>query len=221
MFRFLLAYVASICLPLPIAAQSAAGAARTSTAQEAAAPDQTAWQEAARSRYSDGAWERAIQSGRIDSWSTGTALYLPGSAHHAPDPTLADIPDSDSPLVDFAATLVGRRYRYGSSRGEFDCSGLVKHVFAEFGVELPRSSRQQFRVGHRIGRDELQAGDLVFFSSGRSGVISHVGIYAGDDLFVHAARRAGRVRVSSLSEAYFAARYAGARRVCSAPAVNC
>jgi peptidoglycan DL-endopeptidase LytE len=109
--------------------------------------------------------------------------------------------------------LIGVRYRCGASgNGAFDCSGLVKSLFSKFNIDLPRSSKEQFKQGQKISKDDLQVGDLVFFSSGGSQP-THVGIYVGDDKFLHAARKARKVIVSDLSKIWYTMRYIGARRV--------
>ena len=123
------------------------------------------------------------------------------------------LPQGDgSPVLESVARLLGRPYRFGSDDWAFDCSGLVRHVFAAADIDLPHSAQAQFARGERVDRDDLQPGDLVFFRSYRHH-IAHVGIYVGDDKFVHAASRAGRVQVDSLRESYYARHYAGARRL--------
>lgn len=117
-------------------------------------------------------------------------------------------------LINSALSLQGIRYSWGgTSRNGFDCSGFVQYVFRQHGVRLPRTSREQARVGSAVPRDSLRAGDLVFFiTRGRS--ISHVGIYIGNNRFVHASSGGGRIRVDAL-QGYYSRRYAGARRVSS------
>jgi cell wall-associated NlpC family hydrolase len=134
-------------------------------------------------------------------------------AKRSPLPPHFAVPQGDgSPVVSAAVQLLGRPYRFGADRGAFDCSGLVRRVFAEVGIDLPHSARAQFALGDHVSRDDLEPGDLVFFHSSHR-YATHVGIYLGDDMFVHAAAHSGRVRVDSLDEAYFARRYLGARRL--------
>lgn len=117
--------------------------------------------------------------------------------------------------IDQAVDLLGIRYRRGGSSPEagFDCSGFVSHVFSEgLGLVLPRSSREMSQSGAAINRDQLRPGDLVFFDTMRK-AFSHVGIYLGDDQFVHAPRSGGRVRIEDLRQSYWAKRFNGARRV--------
>ena len=120
---------------------------------------------------------------------------------------------NNSSLVQTAMSLRGCKYRTGgTSRGGFDCSGFTRYVFAKYGVSLPHNSKAQASVGKPISKSQLAPGDLVFFHTYRSG-ISHVGIYIGDNKFVHAARYGRGVRVDSLGSSYYAPRYRGARRV--------
>jgi cell wall-associated NlpC family hydrolase len=115
-----------------------------------------------------------------------------------------------SSLTRSAMRFLGTPYAFGgtSTRG-FDCSGYVQHVFAMMGVHLPRTADAQYDVARKIA-GAMRPGDLVFFQTYTTGV-SHVGIYLGNDRFVHAA--SGGVMVSSLHESYWAARYLGAKRV--------
>jgi cell wall-associated NlpC family hydrolase len=117
--------------------------------------------------------------------------------------------------IDQAMDLLGIRYRRGGSSPEagFDCSGFVSHVFREgLGLILPRSSKEMSKSGEAISRDELRPGDLVFFNTMRH-AFSHVGIYLGDNQFVHAPRSGGRVRIEDLRAGYWVKRFNGARRV--------
>ncbi len=117
--------------------------------------------------------------------------------------------------LDGALDLVGIRYRRGGSSPEsgFDCSGFVGHVFREgLGLYLPRSAKEMSHKGEVVSRHELQPGDLVFFNTMRH-AFSHVGIYLGDNRFVHAPRTGGRVRVEDMSQHYWLKRFNGARRL--------
>lgn len=117
--------------------------------------------------------------------------------------------------IDHALDLLGIRYRRGGNSPEagFDCSGFVSHVFREgLGLILPRSSKEMSKAGEIVARDELKPGDLVFFNTMRS-AFSHVGIYLGDNQFVHAPRAGGRVRIEDLRDNYWVKRFNGARRV--------
>jgi cell wall-associated NlpC family hydrolase len=116
-----------------------------------------------------------------------------------------------STIVENAQSLLGVPYVFGgTSRNGFDCSGLTQYVFKGSGISLPRTSYDQFGVGTAVNRDQLQSGDLVFFTTYAKGA-SHVGIYIGGNRFIHAG--SSGVQTTSLSDSYYSARYLGARRV--------
>jgi cell wall-associated NlpC family hydrolase len=118
-------------------------------------------------------------------------------------------------VLDKAVDMLGIPYRFGGNNPEsgFDCSGFVRHVFLSgLGLILPRSSFEQSKAGQVIPANELKPGDLVFFNTMRR-AFSHVGIYLGNDQFVHAPRTGDRIRVDNLSDSYWMQRFNGARRV--------
>jgi len=112
-----------------------------------------------------------------------------------------------------AERFVGIPYEWGGNNvvEGMDCSGFVRAVYNLCGVNIPRTSREQFRAGENVGWDDLKDGDLVFFGSSAD-AINHVGVFVGNGRFVHAPRRGDEIKVSSLSEAYFAKKFVGARR---------
>lgn len=100
----------------------------------------------------------------------------------------------------------------GTSPRGFDCSGFVQYVYRQYGYSLPRTADAQAAAGRSVARKDLKPGDLVYFASG--GSINHIGIYVGNGKFIHSSSpRSGGVIYSSLSEDYYAARYAGATRI--------
>lgn len=114
-----------------------------------------------------------------------------------------------------AMSLIGIRYKYGGTTPEngLDCSGLVRYLFKEaWGKELPRTSEEISRVGEKIDSHELQPGDLVFYNTLRRG-FSHVGVYLGDNKFIHAPSGGGQVRIESMDMSYWKNRFNGARRI--------
>jgi len=115
-------------------------------------------------------------------------------------------------LTKSALRFLGVPYVFGgTSTSGFDCSGYVQHVFAMLGIHLPRTADAQYYAGARVR--SLRPGDLVFFQTYEPGP-SHVGIYLGHGHFVHASSSHG-VMVSSLSDAYWANRYLGAKNLIS------
>lgn len=115
-------------------------------------------------------------------------------------------------VVQTSMQYLGVPYVFGGTTpGGFDCSGYVRYVFAQAGIYLPRMADEQYEVGTPIASSDLQAGDLVFFSTYTYGA-SHVGIYLGDGQFINASSSLG-VSISPLFEGYWGACYIGARRV--------
>lgn len=123
----------------------------------------------------------------------------------------ADSPGSQ--LAQAALNYVGVRYRFGGTSPQgFDCSGLIYYTASKYmGLELPRVSSSMASVGESVNRANLQPGDLVFFNT-RGFRNSHVGIYLGNNEFLHAPRSGTRVRVEKMSD-YWNKRYNGARRL--------
>lgn len=119
-------------------------------------------------------------------------------------------------IADFAYTFVGYPYIYGAANPSsgFDCSGLTYYVYNRFGYSISRTASQQFRNnGVSISKDELQPGDLVFFSSNGGRSITHVGLYYGNGMFVNASTSTTGVIFSSLSSAWYTKTYYGAKRI--------
>ncbi|MGC8809676.1 MAG: NlpC/P60 family protein [bacterium] len=117
-------------------------------------------------------------------------------------------------LVRVAKSFLGLRYtRGGTSINGMDCSAFVQRVFKVFGIELPRTTREQYQVGYAIPRNSLRRGDLVFFKRGSSRQPAHVGIYIGNNQFIHTSLKKGRVEVDNLENGYFSSLFLGARRI--------
>ena len=137
-----------------------------------------------------------------------------GSPRDRPSPGIPGARTADGYSISTTAlSLRGAPYRNGGiDPAGFDCSGLVKYVFEQHGVAMPREARQQFEVGKTVEPSSLEPGDLVFFTTVAPGP-SHVGILVGGDQFVHAPTSNGVVRVESLSSQYWSSRFIGAKRV--------
>ena len=118
-------------------------------------------------------------------------------------------------LATYALGLLGVSYRFGGEKPEdgLDCSGLVRHVFQQVtGVTLPRTAKEMSRIGGAVAKKELEPGDLVFFNTRRF-AFSHVGIYLGDNRFIHAPRSGRDVEIAQLDSSYWHKHFDGARRL--------
>jgi lipoprotein Spr len=126
------------------------------------------------------------------------------SSYHIPPARLKKIADS----------YIGTRYKSGGeSRAGVDCSGFVCLVFKELNrARLPRSSGKQWKLGNTVSPAQARVGDLIFFRGGMFGTINHVGIYMGDNTFIHASTSSG-VIYSSLDDQYYKTHFAGIRRL--------
>jgi len=116
-------------------------------------------------------------------------------------------------VIKLARAMLNVPYRFGGStlRG-IDCSAFVQRVFGLVDVRIPRTAREQYTVGARVVRDEVEIGDLVFFRTYAS-FPSHVGIYIGENLFIHASSMVDRVTIDSMDRPYYRKRFIGARRL--------
>lgn len=139
---------------------------------------------------------------------------------------LGDIDDSSADfamiddMLNYARKFMGVRYvRGGRSPKGFDCSGFTSYVFSQFGYQLSPSSSTQYTQGKKVSRDEVQPGDLLFFTgrASRSGRVGHVAIavdadpVSGEITFIHAARTG--IKIDKITAPYYASRFLGARRV--------
>ena len=117
-------------------------------------------------------------------------------------------------VVELALAQVGKPYIWATSNPNigFDCSGLTYYVYKQVGINLSRTSYTQINYGTRVSSSELRKGDLVFFNNG-GGRISHVGIYIGNNKFVHASTPGTGVIVSKLFGSYFGNTFVGATRL--------
>ncbi len=147
--------------------------------------------------------------------ATPTPFPTPGKRPVAPGgrttSTASTVPGET--LVNTALGFQGTPYRFGGTNPTgFDCSGLVRYVFAQHGIPMPRLAAQQFEVGRKVEIDDVQPGDLVFFSTIAPGP-SHVGIAVGGGEFVHAPSSRGWVQTERLDSSYWRQRFIAAKRV--------
>jgi len=117
-------------------------------------------------------------------------------------------------LVRVARAFLGLKYQPGGTGiNGMDCSAFVQKVFQIFGIDLPRTVREQFQVGFEVAREALQMGDLVFFKPGKTPRPTHVGIYIGNGQFIHISLQKQRVKIDSLESRYFSVRFVAAKRI--------
>jgi cell wall-associated NlpC family hydrolase len=176
---------------------------------------------ARRTSYTRNKLVPAFKPFELAGWPNLESLVPAQAQAFPPPPDLPrNCPLCETQLLSTAYSLIGTRYRLGGTKPEtgFDCSGFVKYVYKmNFPVDLPPSAPMQYKVGQKVGKDELQPGDLVFFRTRRGW---HVGMYVGDDSFIHAPNRRKTVSVSPLfSDAYWRRAFVGAKRV-EVPAVE-
>jgi cell wall-associated NlpC family hydrolase len=150
-------------------------------------------------------WSLAALTAALGGCAGSGQLAAPATAGQAPVAPATET--SNLPLgtaiAELAMDLIGTRYRYGgTSPGEgFDCSGLVFYAYSQAGLTIPRTSQEQFRAARKIALGDAGAGDLIFFQDQEK--LSHVGLYLGDGLFVHAPAAGQRVTVANIDLPYY------------------
>ena len=147
--------------------------------------------------------------------ATGNAAgNAPQAATEAPELNLGVARALDA-MLERARSLIGTRYRMGGNSPEtgFDCSGLAGYLYRDIlGFQLPRSAHEIWKFGKSVERADLRPGDLVFYNTLKR-PYSHVGIYLGDNRFIHSPATGGRVNIVEMEQRYWATRWNGAKRV--------
>ncbi len=117
-------------------------------------------------------------------------------------------------VIDVARQQLGTAYKYGGSspRSGFDCSGLVHYSYGQAGLNIPRTSKEQYRKAQPISRRHLQAGDLIFFRNRYGSFVSHVGLYLGNGEFIHAPSTGKKVTIRRLDSPYWKKHFYAAGR---------
>ena len=155
-------------------------------------------------------WIFALAFGLTACGSAPPIIEAPIPEVRAPSPSIRA---KGNEVALFALGLIDTGYRFGGKNPEagLDCSGMVSYIFGQAaGLKIHGSAADIARKGQAVDRSRLRPGDLVFFNT-RNASFSHVGVYIGDDRFVHAPSSTGRVRIDRLSTRYYAARYEAAR----------
>ncbi|CAB3747704.1 C40 family peptidase [Paraburkholderia humisilvae] len=154
-------------------------------------------------------------SGSSSSNASSAPSDVPPSTGGRARSFLSGVAGKAGDVVVGALNLIGVRYRWGGSSPDsgLDCSGFVRYVFQDtLGLALPRRAEEMSRVGEKVRVADLKPGDLVFFNTMRR-TFSHVGIYIGDNKFVHSPSTGSTIRVDDMDDAYWEKRFTGARRV--------
>lgn len=117
-------------------------------------------------------------------------------------------------IVKIAKAQLGKPYRYGglSPKTGFDCSGLISYSYKKVGLSIPRTTKQLYRAAKPVKRNHLKAGDLVFFRINRK-KISHVGMYLGNNKFIHAPSGGKKVNIANLNDKYWRIRFTRGGRI--------
>ncbi|MDR5834266.1 C40 family peptidase [Caballeronia sp. LZ034LL] len=154
-------------------------------------------------------------NGIFSSRSTDTANTDAASSQGAAKSFLSGMASKAGDVVVGALNMIGVRYRWGGNSPDsgLDCSGFVRYVFQDtLGMTLPRRAEEMSRVGEKVRVSDLKPGDLVFFNTMRRS-FSHVGIYIGDNKFVHSPSTGSTIRVDDMEDGYWEKRFQGARRI--------
>lgn len=158
--------------------------------------------------------EQVQATNRSDSERTQKIVELPNTATDVTEiEEVNTVVNKGEEVVDYAKTLLGKDYVYGGvGPNSFDCSGFTQYVYKKFGINLSHSSSAQANIGTTVSKSDLQLGDMVFFSQGGSS-IGHVGIFVGNNSFIHAANPQKGVVITSLADGYYTSNYKTAKRV--------
>ncbi len=151
------------------------------------------------------------ETNRKDESRENKAVSLPNI--ETKDATINSVSNKGQEVTNYAKTLLGKSYIYGADGpNSFDCSGFTKYVYQKFGINLSHSATAQSNEGRTISKEDLNLGDMVFFSQSGS-PIGHVGIFVGNNSFIHAANPKKGVVITSLSDSYYLKNYKKATRV--------
>ncbi|MDK2933334.1 MAG: hypothetical protein PWP27_1144 [Clostridiales bacterium] len=161
-----------------------------------------------------GNWVKMSYGDTIQGWMYGAYVDIRNQAVSRSGANIDRNIGAD--IVAYSENFLGVPYVYGGTSPKgFDCSGFAQYVFKHFGIDINRVAADQTRNGQKVSKGELLPGDLVFFdTNGKvNGEITHVGIYIGENKFIHASSPGSDVKISDLSTGYYNLRYITARRI--------
>ena len=161
-----------------------------------------------------GEWSRIKTSSNVEGYVktkyvVNSQTQVSRAAESAPQPHNADLATQ---VLEYAQKYLGVKYVYGGGTPKgFDCSGFTRYVFAHFNIDVPRSAAEYYSTGTKISRNDIKPGDLVLLDRYWNNELGHVGIYMGNDKFIHASSKKGKVVIAKLSE--YSGTLLGIRRV--------
>ncbi|TBL70746.1 C40 family peptidase [Paenibacillus thalictri] len=147
---------------------------------------------------------------------SGSMLVAPGSVHAAAAVSDSSTSSTASKIIAKGKQYLGVRYEFGAESGQtrsFDCSSFTQYIYGKFGIDLPRSSREQAKVGTKVSKSQLKPGDLIFTDTDRDGKINHVSIYMGNDKLLHTYKVGVGVTISNFKGSTWDDTFVTARRV--------
>ena len=154
-------------------------------------------------------WFKIKTASGVVGWASSSYIDVIDSSSES------NVSDKVNAVVKLAKAQLGKPYEWGAEGpNSFDCSGLIWYVYKNAaGVNLPRVSRDQAKYGTGVSRENIKIGDIVAFDGNQDGVVDHVGIYIGNDEFIHAPKPGDVVKISSLSSSYYKKGLVAIRRV--------
>lgn len=160
-----------------------------------------------------GSWYRIKNNSNVEGWVNSKYIgsYTQNSTSESNDLNISN--STVNSIIKVANAQMGKPYKWGANGpSSFDCSGFTSYIYRNgAGITLPRTSVSQSKTGTKLSRNQLKAGDLVFFNTSGSGV-SHVGMYIGDEKFIHASTSKG-VRIDTLSSGYYKTKFVSGSRI--------
>lgn len=193
----------------PTASAAPKAAAKTSSQAVSKTASKAAGQATA-SKSASTTPSKAASQAAPKAASTSKASSAPSKTS---SPSSAETGGLAGKVISTAKKYLGVPYVWGGATPSgFDCSGFIQYIYAQHGITLPRTTAEQYGAGASIAKASLKPGDLVFFETYKAGP-SHVGIYLGDNQFIHASSGSGKVMVSNLTSSYYTEHYIGSIRV--------